>query len=381
MANEHCLNCGAPLRGPYCHACGQPVKGMIRHFKSIVADFLDTVFEYDSRIWRTLLPLYFNPGRLTIDFVAGRRIRFVTPFRLAFVLLVVAFLVVQLVVEPIPPAVETVSTAGIRGAESVEAVETARAEAIAGLEAATEAQPGAGSELARRSLDSARRAIDQEAERRIDWLEAAAAARRQGIEPPPAPPETPQQIYFGDRDLVEAWDPVTNPLTISWLPDFANRMINAWIDQGRRNVARIQDAPARFIDTFLGMLPAALFVLMPIFAVLLKVFYVFTGRLYMEHMVVSLHSHSFLALAIIVSVGVGALTQVAPAGFGVQTLLGWLYTMSLLWIPAYILIMQRRVYAQGWLLTCVKFAVIGTFYTVLVVAAVAVAAVVTLVRG
>jgi hypothetical protein len=39
-----------------------------------------------------------------------------------------------------------------------------------------------------------------------------------------------------------------------------------------------------------------LFVLMPIFALLLKIFYVFAGRLYMEHMVVALHSHSLTLL-------------------------------------------------------------------------------------
>ena len=40
-----------------------------------------------------------------------------------------------------------------------------------------------------------------------------------------------------------------------------------------------------------------MFVLIPLFALLLKLFYVFRRRLYMEHLIVALHSHAFLFLA------------------------------------------------------------------------------------
>ena len=33
-----------------------------------------------------------------------------------------------------------------------------------------------------------------------------------------------------------------------------------------------------------------------------------------------------------------------------------------LWIPIYLLIMQKRVYRQHWLLTCAKFLMIGNVY-------------------
>lgn len=68
-----CGNCGVPLQGPYCHACGQPVKGMIRHLASVMADIGDTLFNVDSRIFRTLVPLYLRPGFLTNEYLAGRR--------------------------------------------------------------------------------------------------------------------------------------------------------------------------------------------------------------------------------------------------------------------------------------------------------------------
>src|SRR4029077_9364095 len=90
-----CANCGAELHGSHCYACGQPVKGMIRPLSSMLHDVADTILNIDSRIFRTLLPLYFRPGFLSNEYFAGRRVRYVTPFRLYFFLSVAAFLLIQ----------------------------------------------------------------------------------------------------------------------------------------------------------------------------------------------------------------------------------------------------------------------------------------------
>ena len=90
-----CENCGAPLHGEHCYACGQPTKGLVRHFPSIVGDFVDTVFDIDGRIWRTLWPLLLRPGHLTLEYLRGHRVRFVSPVRLFVFLSVLAFLAMQ----------------------------------------------------------------------------------------------------------------------------------------------------------------------------------------------------------------------------------------------------------------------------------------------
>src|SRR4051812_39632915 len=91
-----CANCGAELLGEYCYACGQPVKGMIRPLSSMMHDIADTILNIDSRIFRTLWPLYIRPGYLSNEYFAGRRVRFVTPFRLYFFLSIAAFFAIQL---------------------------------------------------------------------------------------------------------------------------------------------------------------------------------------------------------------------------------------------------------------------------------------------
>jgi len=92
---RRCENCGVPLQGDHCHACGQPTKGLVRHFSSVFGDFFDTVFNIDSRVLRTLGPLLTRPGFLTMEYFAGRRVRYVTPMRLFLFLTLLAFFAIH----------------------------------------------------------------------------------------------------------------------------------------------------------------------------------------------------------------------------------------------------------------------------------------------
>jgi hypothetical protein len=353
---SHCLNCGTALQGPHCHACGQPVKGMVRHLKSILQDFLDTIFEYDSRIWRTLVPLYLRPGHITNDFLAGKRIRYVLPFRLMFVLTVVTFLALQLLMDPIAP--QDSASRSMHQADTVAEVEALRDEALAELAQAREAlDEGFGRAGAQAGMRAAEQAVEREAQQRIDWLESAAAARAEGR----SPPAPRARIIFGD----EAWDLETNPLEIAWLPEPANRRINLWIDRAAVNLQKAGEEPDQLVDSFLGLLPAALFVLMPLFALLVMLMHWRRHWLYTAHLVVALHSHSFLALALLVVAVLSALERLAAGVVWAAQPLAMLGLTAQLWIPVYLLIMQRRVYGDRWLVTLFKYSVIGVVYLIL----------------
>ncbi|HEX6259828.1 MAG TPA: DUF4286 family protein, partial [Woeseiaceae bacterium] len=90
---ESCLNCGALLQGQYCATCGQRARGRLISIWELVRDAIGDLFELDSRLWRTLIPLMFRPGKLTHDYLIGRRARFMPPFRTYLVLSIIFFLV------------------------------------------------------------------------------------------------------------------------------------------------------------------------------------------------------------------------------------------------------------------------------------------------
>ncbi len=77
-----CANCGTGLAGPYCWHCGQHVADYHRSVWRFLSDFLDNTFCWDNKFLRTLTPLVRQPGFLTQEFMAGRRVQYVHPLRL-----------------------------------------------------------------------------------------------------------------------------------------------------------------------------------------------------------------------------------------------------------------------------------------------------------
>jgi len=369
---RRCQNCGEPLLGEHCYACGQPTKGLVRHFGSIIGDFFDSVFELDSRILRTLGPLLFKPGYLSDEYFAGRRVRYVSPVRLFVFMSLVAFFSAQMSFDIDDggdgdddgrvviggDGSDDDDLRSLRSATTVAEVEKIRDDAIARLQEGKEQAadvPGVGA-----GLDAAQRAVIVESNRRIAALEAATERG----EPPPVPDDSDEEpsITIGGG---EEWDPETNPLTIDWLPDAGNRQLNESIGRARDNIKEIRNDPNRLKDAFLSTVPTTLFVLLPLFALLLKLAYVFRRRLYMEHLIVALHSHSFLCFGLLLAILFDAFaTWTATSLLSVP--FRTLEVAVLVWMPIYLFLMQKRVYGQGWIMTLLKFGVLGTCYLFLI---------------
>jgi hypothetical protein len=99
-----CLNCGTPLVGSHCHACGQ--RG--HQHKTLGAffhDLLHGALHFEGKLWRTLPMLFLRPGRLTREYVDGRRASYVSPIALFLFSVFVMFATLQIgsVVEPESP--------------------------------------------------------------------------------------------------------------------------------------------------------------------------------------------------------------------------------------------------------------------------------------
>jgi hypothetical protein len=313
----HCENCGAPLYGKYCYACGQPIQGLVRHFGSVLSDIADSVLNVDERLFRTVGPLYLRPGKLTLDYFAGRRARYVTPFRLVFFLAIIAFFAIQL----------TVRTGYGHLPEKSVAASTGSGKPTVPVPKSTEADHGAFSR---------------------------------------------GNISINDKVL---WNRDSKPLRVGWLPDVAADWVNDLIANAQQQLhamnagswADQQTARRKFTLGMFSAAPTVLFLLLPLFALLLKIFYVFKRRLYMEHLIVAMHSHAFLMASMLVLVFLGALRQ------WLQPHAGWiavpyylLATAAWIWTFVYLWLMQKRVYRQGWFMTTLKYWWIGFCYTILV---------------
>jgi len=348
-----CQNCGAVLLGAHCYACGQPVKGLVRHFTSILGDFFDTVLNIDSRVFRTLGPLFAKPGFLSCQYFEGHRVRYVSPVRLFFFLTLITFFVARFVLDF--GDVNINDNDSIASATTVAEVERRRDAALAGL-AEEKNDLGDAPAGVDDALGIAGTAVRSTAETRIRQLREAEAKG----EPPPQP--THDGLRFNELP----WDAKTNPVEVAWLPAFGNAWLNAQIGRANANIGRFQQDPDLLKEAILGAVPSTLFVLMPVFALMLKAAYLFKRRLYMEHLIVALHSHAFLCLALLgvmlltaVEARVAAADGAAKAGFDLAEAALWI------WMPLYLLLMQKRVYRQGWPMTLLKYFVLGICYSIL----------------
>jgi hypothetical protein len=78
---RNCLNCGAPLGGEYCSSCGQRARSPNPTLGEFADEVSQEVFHWDGKFPATLRALLLKPGLLTVDFLAGRRARWLSPLR------------------------------------------------------------------------------------------------------------------------------------------------------------------------------------------------------------------------------------------------------------------------------------------------------------
>ena len=357
-----CRNCGAPLLGGHCYACGQPVKGLVRPLGNLFGDLLDSVFNVDTRILRTIPPLFAKPGFLTNEYFAGRQVRYVTPVRLFFFLAIITFFFAQLTTDVGSDIVQVNAEDSndnddIGSASTVAEVEKARDARLANLAAAKARMANTPAKTGIGGIEAGEAQVRATATERIRQLREAQA---KGEAPPP-----PMQDSFNFKVNGERWDRQKNPLD-TWGPGFVDGWVNDQIARANGNIQRLKKDRTAFKDAVLSAVPTTLFVLVPVFALMLKLAFVFKRRLYMEHIVVALHSHAFLCLDLLLVLLVRALEGwVAPNPGALATVFGWIEGLLILWMPIHLLLMQKRVYAQGWPMTLLKYFLLGTCYTVL----------------
>src|SRR5437870_8384366 len=98
----HCENCGTQLQGRWCAQCGQPAIDYRRSFRHVIADLLNEFLNWDSKFFATIGLLVVRPWKLTNEFLAGHRVRYVHPLRLYLIASILFFFAVNYWAKAIP---------------------------------------------------------------------------------------------------------------------------------------------------------------------------------------------------------------------------------------------------------------------------------------
>jgi hypothetical protein len=339
----HCENCGAQLHGHWCAQCGQPAIDYRRSFRHVIVDLLDEFLNWDSKFFATISLLLVRPWKLTNQFLAGHRVRYVHPLRLYLLASILFFFAVNYWGKSIHLQPGKLTSEN-------------RAE----IEAALEKQNLTPEQRAKveRALNVANMSPD---------AAAIMAAKRKDTTPEEA--ATPQATPTSK----EAATPVFSPAFFQ--SGNPSTPFEKWIEtRAKEKIGEHGTNLQLFAKTLISNLPYMMLCCIPLFALVLKILYIRRKIFYIDHLIYALHIHSFAYLAtiliILATIGLSSVASGASAG--------WI--IALLWITfaAQILLSIRRVYRQGWFISIFKFLFGGFVYLIVLVAALAATFFVTL---
>jgi hypothetical protein len=331
-SEKHCRNCNEvmPLKAKYCHNCGQKYStGKVSIWQFIV-DLSDAIFDIDSKTIRSVKGL-FVPGRLTTEYFKGRHVDFVKPLRLFIFWGIVAFAILAYRSDDIfkLPSQQ----------QSIDAAYTMRYNAhldSVGMELRKEMRLNRSNE---RLLDSI---LTRMQSSKLDTIDFGYFKFDQGkidlvqLRIPQA------NIYLDEPDKV---------LNDLQLKDFSSRF-------QVKQIIRMTRDPDNFIQFLIGKLTWMVLLILVLFAVVLKIIYIRQKRYYVEHLVFSLHCHTFLLLMS----ALGLLTYVNEKQ-------DWILNLIQIAIIVYFFLAMKKYYGQGWGKTLLKLFLL--FFSYVFVASIA----------
>ena len=354
----HCENCGAPLSGPYCGQCGQAAIDYRRSFGHVLVDVLNEFLNWDSKFFATIALLIVKPWRLTNEFLAGHRVRYVHPLRLYLLASILFFFAVNF------------GAKGIRF-DPTKFPDEKRAEVAAAI---ADKRGEIEAELSKENLTPEQR---QKVQKALDYLTkptssaTATPTPEESPSPTAAPGASPtaesgQQTYgpVGDRPFVVFDDAKSTTPFERWIEGRAKEKMG---EHGTKM--------GLFISTLFSNLPYMMLCCIPLFALVLKVLYIRRRLFYIDHLIYALHIHTFFYAGIMLIV----LATIGLNRFAPGAIAGWL--IALLWIAfvTQIFLSIRYVYRQGWFFSIFKFFFGGFVYLMVLLFALAITFFATLV--
>lgn len=246
---DKCLNCDQSLDPSfeYCPHCGQENDDRQMSFGRFTRDFLDNYFSLDSRFGRSIKPFFLQPGKLTLEFMAGKRMSYANPIRMYLLISLLHFFLFSLFMNQQNESEKSAITLSKKDSTDLEEMHNFQ-------------MPEKKKSLA----DSSGKSELNWPMTQSEWSKISAMTRDD------APNYRVSQIE--DSIHNEQKGPVAR---------YLNRQI----------IKLMKSDQGTITNQVIKNVPLMMFVLMPIFALILKMF--FSEKLYIHHMVHCLHLHSF----------------------------------------------------------------------------------------
>lgn len=301
-----CKNCDTPFEGQYCPNCGQHVKELERPIRFMFVDFMGTVVSFDTRLVKTLVAILFKPGKLTQDFLDGKRARYMPPFRFYVFISFVMFLLVS-----------TITNSSIKE-NNFTVFGDGNDNAMVKID----------SDSAQVIKDSVMTAVDHELKNSLDSVEYASYKNAIAVD---SIPDQIDDFMQGIEDAVEG-------------------------DEDSKYAATaklIKEHPELYMNKLYQFTSWSLFLFMPLFAFFLWISFMRSKKLYIGHLIFGLNIHSFIFTITALVIAVALIFPNSNTAW-----MGYLYWS----LPIYQVIGARRLYKRKWVSTFFKMTLVWFMY-------------------
>ncbi|RTL60213.1 MAG: DUF3667 domain-containing protein [Sphingobacteriales bacterium] len=347
-AEKICLNCGAELKGRYCHRCGQENIEPKESFWHLVTHFFYDITHFDGKFFETVKILLFNPGFLTRQYMAGKRVSYLNPIRMYVFTSAIFFLIFFTFMTP----EETLKISETKPKKSpllVEILEEAKNNAKQELTTIKDSSEKADKEKEIAAIEHDLKRLATDSTITGDSLQSVSGIFKYKKKNP-----------FEKRfETVEAYDSVQNTLKgdakDSWLEQFFTRKKIMW--DKKYGEGHVMEA---LKEKFLHSIPQLLFVSLPFFALLLKLLYIRRKKYYyVDHGIFSIHLYCAIFIILLFIFGLEKL-KVATQWNWMSTLIG----IVILSVYFYVYIAMKKYYEQGYLKTFLKYCILFILYPI-----------------
>ncbi|HWA02464.1 MAG TPA: DUF3667 domain-containing protein [Rhizomicrobium sp.] len=333
-----CPNCGKPMIGAYCAVCGQERDTHRRSVWGLVKVLIEDIASFDSRIMRTGWALLARPGELARAFREGRTQRYLPALRLYLFTSLIFFLILgatnialmQFIVVATPQKVTWIKGEPYipNPAYDTEDPDTHFLPKTVKISKEKATQPGGPFTFSSKiyffsRIGAYHTTLSPEARKRLS------------------------RMNFDDEiDSDSKATPAQKAKAKSELNGWLTRHIFGGLQ-------RLAADPAALNGPMTTWIPRVLFLLMPLYALLLALFYIRQRRdfFFVDHLIFSLTIHTFGFVLLLAAAGAAQIFSGETVAWG-ALMVGGIYA----------LIATRNFYRQNWFWTAVKFASVSFFY-------------------
>lgn len=366
-----CLNCGSQLDSVYnyCPLCGQENTDNNISFGQLMADFFSNYFALDSRFTHSIKPFFIKPGYLTNKFNVGERMSYANPIRLYLIVSLFFFFIFsgvgkKMISDDNGGVIVSTSNSADNVPSSIGDIDSLNIQELDILKN----KMGFGFKPVIKSLPK------KDKKKIIDKIGVEAAAKYH-IEPKDTVSQKKKKKSneFDDDFLSDSkfnWDLFEDELKKN--KDITDQQVYDSIYIG--NASDLEQMVARqrvkverteleyFVGYALKNLPIMMFLLLPIFALILKLLYIRRKVLYIRHLVHALHLHAFAYLTYGITLLITFYLIDGGDSSSANDASDLINFFSFVLVSTYAYISFLKVYKQHWFKTLIKFNIHGMLY-------------------